>query len=439
MTTRGDHVRSTAAGHHDQATRRTTGRRRTGTLVLLVSLVAAAAAACNSGSSATANGTAATTASNGGGATATTAAPARRPATKYAGFTSEQYAKAENWLCGPPAAPAQDHCLTEPLDATVVAADGATTPKPHQPAEDPGFDCFYVYPTVNFGATPTGTDDAMAADPSQELAVLRNQASRFSEVCKVYAPLYRQLTLSGFGRGAEGFARAYGDVSDAFKYYMANHNQGRPVLLIGHSQGSGMLASLLKNEFDNDADMRSRLVAAYLMGGSTLVPIGEDVGGSLQTIPACRQATQTACVVGFNSVSENSTPEDVERWGGPSAMGGAAVDNPNLTRLCTNPASLAGGSGSLKTITPTKADLVQGTTPTTPFEEFDGALVAECRTDGNVSTLLVKPAGVPGDVRNTAALTDSVAGWGLHISEANLVLGNLIDLARQQGAKATGS
>ena len=53
-------------------------------------------------------------------------------------------------------------------------------------------------------------------------------------------------------------AIAYGDVLAAWRNYLATRNNGRPFVLIGHSQGSLMLQLLIANEIENDPGRRRR-------------------------------------------------------------------------------------------------------------------------------------------------------------------------------------
>jgi hypothetical protein len=221
------------------------------------------------------------------------AAPAQDVPEKYRDFHGDLYAQDENWMCRPDLPAERNDCLLVDLDTTVIESDGRSSVAKSEPVTDAAVDCFYIYPTVP-GAQGEGTNDLdMAADKRGEVAVLHLQFARFREVCNTYAPLYRQVRFSSIGSAAGGpaGALAYGDVRDAFAYYMAHFNQGRPFILIGHSQGAVHLNLLLRREFDDDAEMRSRLVAAYLIGGRVGVPPGQDTGGDLQNIPVCRSAT----------------------------------------------------------------------------------------------------------------------------------------------------
>ncbi len=419
--------------------------RRGGAVAVVVALTMAVAACSGSGTSTTSEGAAGSSTS---GATSDASSGTGRPGTtatggggggptKYAGFTSAMYDDPASWLCAPGIP--KDYCLSEDLRTTVVQPDGATTTEEAPPAKDPTFDCFYVYPTVNLAGGP-GTDDAMAADSAAEQAVLRNQFSRFRTLCTTYAPLYRQITLSSFAapNRDELQAKAYGDVSAAFKTYMAKWNKGRPVLLIGHSQGSGLLAQLLHDEFDGDPTMRAQLVSAMLIGGFTSVPIGADVGGTLQNIPACRSTSQTGCVIGYNSVTVGDDAS-AQRWGSAAVDRWNQSDPGNLTKLCTNPANLAGGSGPLLPVVPNQGTFAPGVTVDTPFVELPDAFTAECVTKDRLTTLQMgaSPTASGGDVRQVARLIEPVPGWGLHINEVNLTMGNLLEIAAAQG-KAKG-
>lgn len=400
-----------------------TGRRRAA-LAVAVSLTAVVlAAACSASSTAT---TTPATGSPGGaaapGTTAGTAPAASALPARYQGYRSETYAKPESWLCKPGLA--TDYCTSGDLDTTVVRADGTTEAVPHVVAKDPPVDCFYVYPTVNLA--PGGGNKTDLTQIGPEVAVVKNQIARFSEACTVYAPLYRQMNLSAYSSAdrEQADALAYGDVLAAFTHYMANDNKGRPVVLVGHSQGSGHLAHLLKDEFDQDPAMQERLVSALLIGGFTQVPPGQDTGGTFSNLRLCRSSTQTACVVAFNSFGPDA--------GAGSAMFGATQDG--LTGACTNPAALGGGSGVL---VPDVADSTKVTgiaAVTTPFARFPDALRAECKQDATRSYLEIATVGAPGDPRGVAPLVANVPGWGLHLTEFNLTMGSLLDLVRSQSA-----
>lgn len=349
----------------------------------------------------------------------------------YADFSSEQYEVDENWLCRPDLA--EDLCRVD-LDVTTISADGSTEVTEIEPAVDAPVDCFYVYPTVNFGGGEEGLDLAMADDISAEAVVVATQAAPFSELCNVYAPIYRQVTLDGFGvAGDEGFATAYGDVRDAFAHYMANWNEGRPVILIGHSQGSGHLLGLLQDDFDDDDDLRSRLVSALLIGGRVEVPDGEVVGGSLSQIPLCTASEQTGCVIAYNSIAAAEPPDGSSSWAG--------VETEGNVRACTNPAALGGGSAPLHSrmvSTGNSWSTDPAVSVSTPYAAFEGGVTGECVVRDGLSYFEITPAGEEGDARGIAELSTPRGFWALHIVDVNLAFGDLLEVVRTQIEATTG-
>ncbi len=143
------------------------------------------------------------------------------------------------------------------LDATVIDKNGKTTIEKFKAASDPKVDCFFVYPTVSDDKTWSSdwTVDKMEIDD------ITLQFARFGSVCRQFAPIYRQTTLTalahrvavGRSRKASACRRASAatpDVVDAWNWYMANENKGRGVILIGHSQGAGVIARLIAQEIE---------------------------------------------------------------------------------------------------------------------------------------------------------------------------------------------
>jgi hypothetical protein len=343
------------------------------------------------------------------------------------------------WLCRPGL---PDNPCESDLTTTVVSADGTSTVESAVPAENPPIDCFYVYPTVSAQTTVNATLDI---DPELK-AIAVQQASRFSQVCRVYAPVYRQLTVtainSGTGDTPEARALAYGDVLSAWQDYLANYNDGRGVVFIGHSQGTFMLTNLITTEIDPDPDLRRLVVSALLIGGNVLVGAGQDAGGDFQNIPACRSADQTGCVVAYSSF-DKEPPAD-SAFGrvdtGPRANEQAVGD---LEVLCVNPASLAGGTGPLQAYFgtakfpgPIGLVLPQPPSVPTPWVATPGLYTAQCESSGGANWLQIDTTDIPGDQRQVVYQTLGPT-FGLHLFDINLALGNLVDLVRQQAAAFT--
>lgn len=336
------------------------------------------------------------------------------------------------WLCKPGLA--KNPCLA-PLTTTVIDADGPTGVERTRRARRPEIDCFYVYPTVSGQPTINANREI---EPEQR-AVARQHASRFSQVCRPYAPVYRQLTITAIGRPEgiplAGANLAYSDVRDAWREYLRRHNRGRGVVLIGHSQGTYMLRTLIRREIDGRPKVRRRLVSALLIGGNVLVRQGSTDGGDFENVPACRRPRQTGCVIAYSAFSDVPSADALfgrvitrfPRGGGDPAKHEV---------LCTNPASLSGGPGTLQTLFRTERfpgvlGAVIGDPPAapTPWAALPGRFTARCRNEGGASWLHITPA--PGDPRPTVNQTLGPA-WGLHLYDVNLALGDLVEIVRRQ-------
>jgi hypothetical protein len=365
----------------------------------------------------------------------TTAAP---PATSQP-ETKVDYSDEKSWLCRPGR---HDACDVD-LNTTVIAADGKLTPEKWTADQNAPIDCFYVYPTVSTDLTPNSD---MNADPA-ELNVVRTQFARFGSKCRPYAPMYRQITLAGLRRNLMtggtppwGANPHYSDVRDAWNYYLQHDNQGRGVVLVGHSQGSFILIELMRNEIDGKP-IQSKIVSAILLGTTVAVPKGKDVGGTFKNMPLCHSATQTGCVMVYASFRSTVPPPANTLFG--------KVPEPEMVAACTNPAALGGGSGLLHAYLSTTGNLIvgnatprpwttNGTTIDTPSVSVPGLLSAECATNENATYLKVTVNGVPSDARVDDISGDLMAGtqvqanWGLHLIDVNLGIGNFLDIVGQE-------
>lgn len=351
---------------------------------------------------------------------------------------SNDYNDGKAWLCRPGR---QDACAVD-LNTTVVSANGKLTAEKWSPKSDAPIDCFYVYPTVSNDPTPNS--DMIAGQ--EETGVIRAQFARFGSVCRVYAPLYRQVTLTALRAGIAGKPMAidralgYKDVVDAWNNYLERDNKGRGVVLIGHSQGSGVLTQLIRNEIDGKP-VQSRIVSALLLGTNLPVPKGKDVGGAFQHMPLCHSTNQTGCVIAYASFRSTVPPPANSRFG--------RVQGDNMVAACSNPASLGGGSGELHSyLSSGGSSLGSSAEPlpwvkpaqpiSTPFVSVPGLLTAACVSNEKGSYLEVTVHGNPTDPRTDDIVGDVqvngqvLADWGLHLIDVNLAMGNLIDIVREQ-------
>ena len=407
-------------------------------VVIALGLIAMVGVSCDDSSSPAASPSAAASAlATASPSTTVLPSAAASPAATVSPATE---ASSTVWLCRPGLA---DNPCESSLETTVVTADGTSTVESAVPAENPPIDCFYVYPTVSGQTTVNATLDI---DPEVR-AIAIQQASRFSQVCKVYAPVYRQLTLSAINSGTgdtpEARALAYGDVLGAWKDYLANYNDGRGIVLIGHSQGTLMLTHLITTEIDSDPSLRSLLVSALLIGGNVLVAAGKDAGGDFQNVPACRSADQTGCVAAYSSF-DMEPPPNASFGRADSGPHANELTDGNLQVLCVNPASLSGETVALLPYFgtakfPGPIGLVLPTAPpaTTPWLFYPDLYTGTCESVDGADWLNIDTTGIDGDNRPVVYPTLGPAS-GLHLFDVNLALGNLVELVRQQAAAFKG-
>jgi hypothetical protein len=334
------------------------------------------------------------------------------------------------WLCRPGLA--HDPCAPG-LSTTVYSPtlQPLRTARPKAP-QHRRFDCFYVYPTVSDQTTTVSNRDV---DP-EERSMALYQAARFSQYCRVFAPMYRQVTVPALLAGKFG-TRPVGqrDVAAAFQTYLQRYNHGRPFVLIGHSQGSLALQQLIARQIDPTSYIRDRLLSAILLGGNVLVRDGSDVGGTFQHIPACRRATQVGCVIAFSTFDQ---PPPAGTIFGRSTVTGEHV-------LCVNPVTLQRRGTRVDTILPS-APFAPGTLvaaafsalhlaqprPATVWSSLPGSFSARCSAAG-ADLLQVRPRDGA-----TAPLPSPDPTWGLHLLDANIELGNLVAITRREAAAWPG-
>jgi Protein of unknown function (DUF3089) len=341
------------------------------------------------------------------------------------------------WLCRPGLA--DDPC-TSPLTATVVPRRGATRIERAHPAGKPAIDCFYVYPTISDQLTI----NANLSIGFREREIALAQASRFSQVCRVFAPVYRQITLSALDHPARitlaDALIAYDSVRSAFRDYMSHYNRGRGIVFIGHSQGAAILIRLLKQEVDATPQVRRRLVSALLMGGNVTVRKGRTVGGDFMNIPACNSSHQTGCVVAYSSFT--AKPPQNSQFGRTTSDAGVRLlaphnRSPNIRIMCVNPASLAGRTFALEPYIPSLilAFLPAGSAPAvrTPWISFPREYRANCESSGNATWLQVSHIGGASDHRPLLTGLQDPA-LGLHVLDVNIALGNLVQLVHDEAA-----
>jgi hypothetical protein len=346
---------------------------------------------------------------------------------------------ATKWLCGPGVK--DDPCrpsLSTTLYRGWTERVGRETPKRDR---DRGVDCFYVYPTVSNQQTRLATK---AVDPEIRSIALY-QAARYSQLCRIYAPVYRQATVPALQAGTttkSDYLEAYGDVEEAFDAFLRRIGPDRAFVLIGHSQGSYHLERLIRRRIDNRPALRRRLVSAVLLGGDVTVRKGSDRGGVFRQIPTCERATQLGCALAFSTFNE-PPPADAIFGRGASRVAGflGLPDTSNLETACTNPAALGSDrTAALTSVVPTQPfapgtliaagisvlGLQWPTAPTT-FIQSAGAFTGHCSHDGGADVLMI--ASAPGTPVPKPSPTPE---WGLHLVDASIAQADLVKVLRSQ-------
>jgi Protein of unknown function (DUF3089) len=329
---------------------------------------------------------------------------------------------------------ANDPCAQN-LNSTAVSSNGTTSLVVAKPVAKPKFDCFFVYPTVSEELT----DNSDLQIQPAEIGVAEDEAERFSQVCNVWAPMYRQVTelalTKGLGASPHAGSIAYKSLLAGWKDYLAHDNHGRPIIFIGHSQGAAILIQLLRSQIDNNPKLLARMVSAIILGGNVQVPTGKTVGGSFQHIPTCQSAKQTGCVIAYSTFGTQppanalfSIPgQGVSLQSGQTTSAGQQV-------ACVNPANFSSAPGALTPYFLTVASEIPSVKVTTPWVTYPGLYTATCKSSGGATWLQINASAVTGDPRPkvTAVLGPT---WGYHLDDVSLALGNLVfDVAIEENA-----
>jgi hypothetical protein len=341
------------------------------------------------------------------------------------------YSKASSWLC----LPGNPDVCSAPLPTVALNPNGYGPVSRSMPASNPPLDCFYLYPTVS-------RDNGLNSDlnMSEEIGVAAAQAARFSSVCKVYAPKYRQMTVASivaFTAGQDvtaAAALAYGDVLAAWRNFIATRSAGRPFVLIGHSQGTLHLIQLIAREIETNPALARRMKLAILPGFNVLVPQGKLVGGDFKKTPLCSRPRETGCVVAWTSYRENNVP--------PAGAIFGIASKPGMTVACVNPAH-PGAKGwvrldsywSARPGYPIPGGPIQWSTegePPAPWLRTEGLASGRCVNDGARGYLSVRTNADPNDKRTDRIGGEVgigglfIPGWGMHLADISLVQGDLI-------------
>lgn len=342
------------------------------------------------------------------------------------------YSKPASWLCLPGRS---DTCST-PLRTTALNPNGYGSSGPSTVARAPKIDCFIVYPTVS---RDQGLNSDLNPGDGEEKYSIATQFARLSGVCRTFAPIYRSMTVGAVTAAATGgdvtipAAIAIGDVRAAWRNYLATRNQGRPFVLVGHSQGSLMLQQLIARDIEGRPEAK-RMKLAIIPGFNVMVPQGRRVGGTFKSTPLCASSAETNCVMSWVSFRERNTPP-------VGALFGIAPA-PGMTVGCTNPAR-PGATGwvpldsyfNARSTQPVPGGPIVWSSegpPPTPYLRTEGLVSARCVNDGQRGYLSIRTNADPRDKRTdrvggeVGALGFFLPGWGMHLGDINFAQGDII-------------
>ncbi|MBX7456798.1 DUF3089 domain-containing protein [Qipengyuania sp. 1NDH17] len=275
-----------------------------------------------------------------------------------------------------PDSPAAEQSLDEP---GMMDTKGSIAGEMADAQATPGFAVFFVPPTSFLKAGGTEWNAALddAATNSRARTFLRGLASPFNRADEIWAPKYRQAAAGAFltdkPEAQRAIDAAYADVLQAFDYFLESVDEGKPIVLAGHSQGANHVLRLLMDRAEA-AGITERIVAVYAIGW----PISVEHDLPALPLPACASAQQAGCIIAYSAFSDGGDPEFIKRRyeATPGLDGAPRGDGPIL---CVNPLTGSTGgsapaSANLGTLKPS-ADLASG-------ELVPGAIPARCNEDG---------------------------------------------------------
>ena len=175
-------------------------------------------------------------------------------------------------------------------------------------------DVFFIHPTTYTGKKGedqwNGPVNDEKLNKKTDKSTIKYQSTAFNLAGRIFAPRYRQAHIYCYftdqsDNASRAFDLAYSDVKRAFENYLANYNEGRPIIIASHSQGSTHGIRLMKEFFDGK-DLMDQLVAAYLIG----MPVAKK---EFENIQPCESSEETGCYISWRTYARGYYPP----WGSP--------------------------------------------------------------------------------------------------------------------------
>jgi Protein of unknown function (DUF3089) len=223
-------------------------------------------------------------------------------------------------------------------------SDSIPAPLLHE-QRDSVVDVFFLHPTTHTDKKRIHETNAAIDDnyinAKTDYSTILYQASVFNQQCRIFAPRYRQAHINNFfiadkEKAATAFDLAYEDLKTAFEYYLKNWNNGRPIIIAGHSQGSFLAERLLKEYFEGKT-LQNKLVVAYIIGW----PVPKDYFSSLKM---CADSLQTGCLCSWRTFRKGYVPSYLK-----NENGNIYVTNPISWTMGNEQATASMNKGSVLT------------------------------------------------------------------------------------------
>ena len=224
----------------------------------------------------------------------------------------------QNWMCHP-VLKSTDIARQQDLTLTILNSDStANTAIHYNPSDNNLVDIFYVYPTIDMDWLHLGNTLMEDIDTLTAKFVYSEQVGIYAQFGRVFAPYYRQARISVFVDTvqankllvADCMEKAYNDIDSAFSNYLKYYNNGRKIILMGHSQGADHIMFLLRKKFDNNPVLRSQLVVALCAGEPNYASVdGSRTGGILQNIkesPSQDFLPECGCMMNWRTWNKDS-------------------------------------------------------------------------------------------------------------------------------------
>ncbi len=337
-------------------------------------------------------------------------------------------ASSVQWICAPSD---NNGCGAATVTKTVpISGKTITTRIPAQ--EKTVADCFFVYPTMS----PALTWNAPNRATNFIRSTVKTLTTPFARTCRIVAPVYQQVTTHHLTytqptpQDRAAIEVAYLSLRTAWLDYLNTVPAKRPVLLIGFSQGAGMLSQLLRREIVPHPKQLRRVILSELVGGGLTITTPRSKQDGLGGVALCPHIGTIRCAIAFDAFTV-MPPRNavVGRPGAPWSYLSAWTPAQGATMACVNPVYGGRLSGPLIPYFGNN-----------PYYTYANRFRAACESQGGIDWLDIRQIDVPyfGGQRNALPQLPADANGsliGLHGESWSLTLGNLVMSARAAVSK----